>query len=145
MSSGVPTQSLLAHLKTPTQQFARAPIGTVAARNMRAYADVLTRIAILQKNALAKSEAEAALKVLSSAKEITATAYAAFLKKHFAAIRRIVASHSAAAQGSDPFDIVGALKELDTAIAAGNTDALAAAHNALNERLDAHLTMLVRP
>ena len=27
MSSGVPTQSLLAHLKTPTQQFARAPIG----------------------------------------------------------------------------------------------------------------------
>ena len=41
--------------------------------------------------------------------------------------------------------IQGAVKDLIAAIGAKNVDALSTAHNAFNERLDPHLTMLVRP
>ena len=75
---------------------------------------------------------------------ITAATYATFIRAHRGAIQRILASHSQKADGKDPFEIRAALKDLITALEAKNVDALATAHNAINERLDAHLTMLVR-
>jgi hypothetical protein len=126
-----------------TMQFARAPIEVVAKRNMLAFADVLTRLSILQKNTAAKREADEARTAVRR-KKITAASYAAYLKKHAAALRRILASHTRTAGNSDPFEIASAVKDLTAAIGARNVDALAAAHNAFNERLDAHLTMLVR-
>ena len=123
-----------------TIQFARAPIEVVARRDMLAFADVCTRLSILQKSAAARQEAKDALAMVRR-ERITASSYAAYLKKHSAAIQRILASHLRAAGNSDPFEIASALKELT---AAKDVEALAAAHNAFNERLDAHLTMLVR-
>jgi hypothetical protein len=77
--------------------------------------------------------------------KITADSYAAYLRAHRSAVRSILASHIRTANGSDPFEIAGAVKDLTAAIDAKDVDALATAHNAFNERLDAHLTMLVRP
>jgi hypothetical protein len=123
-----------------TIQFARAPIEVVAKRDMLAFADVCTRLSILQKSAAAGQEAKDAMTMIRR-ERITASSYEAYLKKHSAAIQSILASHLRTANNSDPFEIASALKELT---AAKDVEALAAAHNAFNERLDAHLTMLVR-
>jgi hypothetical protein len=126
-----------------TIQVASASIEVVAHRNMRAFTDVLTRVAILENSAQAKREAAAARR-LADDRKITAVKYTDYLASHRSVINAIAAAHIRAAKGADPFDIAGAVKALGDTIAVRKGDRAAAAQNALTERLDAHLTMLVR-
>jgi hypothetical protein len=73
-------------------QFARAQFKIVAGRNMSAFADVLTRIAILETSAEADREAAAARKALENA-TIPSASYLAYMKAHRPAITRIVRDH----------------------------------------------------
>ncbi len=127
-----------------TIQFARAPIEIVVRRDLVALAGVLTRLSILQKNAEAQRVASQILRSVEK-ERVTAATYLALLRSLRAALERIVASHLRQAGGKDTFDIGAALKDLNAALSAKNVDALATANDALNERLDAHLTMMVRP
>ena len=127
-----------------TIQFARAPIEIVARRDLVALASVLTRVAMLQKNADAQRVATQVLGAIEK-ERVSAETYLPLMRSLRAPLERIVASHLRQARGADPFDLAGALKDLRAALSAKNVDALTTANDALNERLDAHLTMLVRP
>jgi hypothetical protein len=124
-------------------QFARAPLEVVAGRNMMALADVLTRIAILEKSDEARREAEAARRAAPSGR-ISRGAYLSYLKTHRAAIAQVVNAHRRKSKNADPFEAGSAMKDLTTGLKAGNAEAVAAAQNALTERLDAELTSMVR-
>ena len=126
-----------------TIQFARAEVPEVATRNLRAWIDVLRRLSVLQKNEAAAREAENAQRFLARGR-LTADAYVTYLGSRRQAIERLVASHLKTAGGDDPFEISNARKSIAETARAKNADALATAHNALNERLDAHLTQLVK-
>lgn len=125
-------------------QVTRAPIEVVAPRNFLAFTDVLTRTAALENSALAKREAAAARGLSANGNRITPARYVSYLAAHRSAIKALVVAHLGAAKGADPFDLAGAVKALDRALGNGRSDAVAAAQNALTERLDAHLTMQVR-
>jgi len=65
------------------------------------------------------------------------------VRAHIDGIEQIVMSHLQRAQ-SDPAGVTEAVRSLRKAAEAGAAAPAIAAHNALTERLDAHLTMLVR-
>jgi hypothetical protein len=75
-----------------TIQVASAPIEVVAHRNMIAFADVLTRLGVLENSAGAKREVPAA-HGLARAQKLTAAKYMAYLAAHRTAISAIVAAH----------------------------------------------------
>jgi hypothetical protein len=119
----------------------RDSLEKVARRNLVNFADVLSRLAQIENNALAKKQAQLALH--ASIKPSKAT-YAAYLLKNRVAIREIIAAHRRWSRGKDLFDIEAATKDLWSAIDQKNVDLAAVANTALIERLDAHLTALLR-
>jgi hypothetical protein len=119
-----------------------ASLATVARRNMFAFADVLQRIAVLENTAMAKSEAAEALRVASD-RRFGTDSYLKYLIAHEATIGKIVSSHLRKA-ATDVADIGGAVKALQDAVATKKLDRATTAQNALTERLDAHLSMMVR-
>ncbi len=124
-------------------QLSKAPVELVAARNTRALGDVLLRLAALEESPGARREAQAAIEA-GKAGHISVKAYLAFLGRHRRAIALLVAKHLRASRERDPFTIQDALKDLAAALERRDPEAASAAENALTERLDAHLTSLVR-
>jgi len=117
-----------------------APGEIAAAANVRMYGEVMLRLAQLEGNELAEREAKDALSI---AKErMSYDEYAKYLATHIDIIEKVVMLHLERAQ-SDPVDVAEALKLLRAATGGKAAEAIAA-HNALTERLDAHMTMLVR-
>jgi len=117
-----------------------APVESVAASRLRAYGDVMLRLAEIEKNDLAKREAGEALKL--DGNRVDPTQYRTYLRKHAATINSILKAHLSAGR-PDTAGIGDALKQLNEAIKSADTERELATHNALTERLDADLSMLV--
>ena len=113
----------------------------VAQRNMLAFANVLTRLAQLENNGLAKEVAAATLRISS---QVNKDSYAEYFRTYRDRIKEIVAAHMRSTDRTDPFDLVAALNDLAKALDAKNMEAAALAQTEIAERLDAHLSMLVR-
>jgi len=124
-------------------QVAKAPIELVAARNLRAMADVLARLAVLEQSPQAVRESKAALKAAGEGK-IEVEAYLDYLRTRAEELAAVVASHLSSDRCEDTFEIRAAVKMLEAAVRAKDAAAASAAQNALTERLDAHLTSMVR-
>jgi len=114
----------------------------VAARNLRLFGDMLLRMAELEKNDEAGQEGEAARKAAHDS-AFSTPSYVAYMKSHREGLERVVTKHLQGA-GRDPFEAGPAWKELAAGVSAGNGSAISSAQNALTERLEAHMTSVLR-
>jgi hypothetical protein len=119
----------------------RESLENVARRNLGNFADVLLRLAQIENSRLAREQSELARRASQHADPKT---YAEFLSVNRQAIREIVSAHLRFANGQDPLGIETALKALSKSIDHRMIERSAAAQNAIAERLDAHLTALLR-
>jgi hypothetical protein len=119
----------------------RTSFENVARRALIDFAGVITRLNHLQDNAAAKGLADFALR---TSKGLNETSYADYLAANRKAIGQMVTAHLSWAKGADPFELKAAAAALMRAADAKNVEAAAAAQAALAERLDGHLSMLMR-
>jgi hypothetical protein len=119
----------------------RGPFEEVARRDMIAFANVLSRLAQLENNRYAKELAAATLK---ASNRLDKDSYAEYFKTHGAVIKDIIETHLRSTGGNDPFDLQAALNDLSKAVNGKDMDLATVAQTAITERLDAHLSMLVR-
>lgn len=118
----------------------RDSIEHVMRRNLLNLASVLARLAEVENNALAKKQGDVALQAST---EVGKTFCMDCLSPDPAAIKQMMAAHLRSAKG-DPFGIEVTAREFSSAVDERNVYHSAALLTALIERLDAHLTMLVR-
>ncbi|HSP13563.1 MAG TPA: hypothetical protein VLV78_02295 [Thermoanaerobaculia bacterium] len=120
----------------------RAPLDAVGAQNLKEYMSVMDRLAEVERNPLAKKEADAARRLApADAKSVDEQKYFAFLRDHARTMRNIITKF---ASQDDPTGLREAQTHLTKAISAKNRDDAALAHKELLERLDAGITMRVR-
>jgi hypothetical protein len=119
----------------------RESLDKVAKRNLIDLAGVLSRLAQIERSVLAKQQAELALR---ASRKASPTTYAAYLSRNRADLSKIIAGHLRYSRGDDPFQIAEAVKRIWSSKYQKNLDGAAAANTALIERLDAHLTALLR-
>jgi hypothetical protein len=119
----------------------RDSIENVARRNLATLAGVLRRLAAIENSPAAKRQAELALRASARASKDD---YASYLAKNRAALREILAGHLRKGRGADPFEIGAAADGIWKALGSKDLEHAAAAHTALIERLDAHLTAILR-
>jgi len=119
----------------------RGPLEDVARRDLIAFAGVLTRLAQVEGAKYAKEQAAIALR---ESLKVSEESYIDYLSNNHKAIEQIIITHLRASTGSDPFDLSGALKDLSNAIDQKNAGGMTVAQTAITERLDAHLTVLMR-
>jgi len=119
----------------------RRPFEEVARRNMVAFADVLYRLAQLETNYHAKELAEVTLKASYG---LSKDSYAEYFRTHREVIKDIIDTHLRSTGRYDQFDLVAALNDLSRAIDRRDMDLATVAQTEITERLDAHLSMLVR-
>ena len=119
----------------------RTSFENAARRTLLDFASVLTRLAQVQNSTTAKELANAALGL---SKNVSTSAYADHLAARVGAIRQMVAAHLRWAKGGDPFEIDPVATALVRESVLKNVERAARAQTALAERLDAHLTMLLR-
>jgi len=119
----------------------RRGLEEVAARNLLSFGGMLYRLAQIENNGKAKELAALAVR---TAVKVSKENFTVYLAANQAAFRDIFSSHLRYAKGTDPFDGNGALKDLALAIDRKNADQMALATTELTERLDAHLTMIMR-
>ena len=106
---------------------------------LRAEADVLARLAAITKNEAAKRMAEEAGRLAYDfSKGIDPDHYRAFVKEHFAGLRKALEEQSEAK--SEPFALRQGLADVERALGSANVDGLVLADSVLMQRLDAHLT-----
>jgi hypothetical protein len=113
----------------------------VAQRNMLAFASVLTRLAQLENNGVAK---ELAATTVDASRRLNKDSYAEYFKAYRPRIKEIVDTHIRSTSRTDPFGLASALDDLAKALDGKNMDAVTLAQIEIAERLDAHLSMLVR-
>jgi len=119
----------------------RRRLEEVAQRNMLAFASVLTRLAQLENNGQAK---ELTALTLRAYPQINRDSYAEYFRTQRERIKQIVGAHLGSTDRTDPFDLAAALNDLAKALEGKNMEAAALAQTEIAERLDAHLSMLVR-
>jgi hypothetical protein len=113
----------------------------VAKRNLIDFAGVLTRLAELEDNPIAKEQAKRAIRASDHPSKAT---YASYLSRNRAAIRKIIARHLRDLREKDNFEIGAATEEMWQVLDQKKIDRTAASHRALIERIDAHLSSLLR-
>lgn len=119
----------------------RDSLANVTRRNLIDFAGVLSRVAAIEGDAAAARLSQV---TLQEAARASRTECGGYLAANRVAIRRIVAAHLRAARGHDPFEIKPALAALFAAADQANCNRAAAEQAALTERLNAHLSALLR-
>jgi hypothetical protein len=119
----------------------RDTLENVARRDLTFLADVLLRLAQIENSTAAKEQAELARRASLDANSKT---YADFLTANRSAIGELVSAHLSFAGGQDPLGVKAALDALSKSIDQKKVDLSIAAQAAIAERLDAHITALLR-
>ncbi|MBI3714507.1 MAG: hypothetical protein HY255_00755, partial [Betaproteobacteria bacterium] len=119
----------------------RDSIENVAKRNLIDLASVMSRLAKIEKNAAANALAVSALR---AAKNAGRQSYLAYLQANRTGIGQILAAHFRTSKQKDAFDILAAANAMGQAVLKKDADLAATTHTALIERLDAHLTDIIR-
>lgn len=119
----------------------RGPLEEVARRDLIAFAGVLSRLAQVEKMHEAKEQATIAL---LESMNVSESSYIDYLAKNRREIEEIITAHLRTTRGSDAFDLSGALKDLSNAIDEKNAGRMTVAQTAITQRLDAHLTAIMR-
>jgi hypothetical protein len=118
----------------------RDSVEHVMRRNLVNLASVLARLAELENSQFAKKQADVALQAST---QVDKTFCIDCLSPDPVAIKQIMTTHLRSAKG-DPFGLGATLREFSSAIDQRNVYHSATLLTAIIERLDAHLTMLVR-
>lgn len=115
-----------------------APIEKVALANLRAHRDLFVRLGALKLFADGEKEAYAAQVLLDYGPRLSERDYSAFVGARLKVFQQIVPSLLKRAGGRDLFGLAAGLKQLEER--AGRPGQRAAAHIALLNKIDAHLT-----